>query len=476
MNKKIYTILTMLVASIIILSVAVVSVVAENVAVSDAVITCAEEMRNEYHETIDDSEDEISPEYLTNNYESNLTYNNILEYMEANDNELRSHFSGAYVNADGYLVVALCCDTGNCISEIECNLAESEVIFEEGVGSYYYGNKKLDSVNEQIASLQESINNDEEVPETVRFLMQSMPRTIYNTDDNTISVVFNVDAEVEETVIKYEQAANETGDESVCVTLSDSEEQSLNLYNDLVNAFKENVNTSEDILYTVCTGYEQAEDQSVSWRPGRYIFVYTNPSAGSGSSISTGYRAKYSYKNNTYYGFVTCGHGTNVGNSVYISTNIASANKLGVILNKSYGNRIDVSFIKMTNSNYTNGQAVYYTSSQAGVTRQGIVLDGTQTTAALNSCIYKSGSTTYLTYGYVSSNTYSGYINNTYFYNLMLADRSMGAGGDSGAVTYVKNGSTVYGKAVGILKGKAGNNTVFVKASNITADFNATAY
>lgn len=461
---------------VMIFSVSVIPVYAQDFSSSNDVVTCAEEMRTEYHETIDNFSKKISQEYLINNYEANITYNRILDSIESNDNELRSHFSGAYVNDDGYLVIALCCDTGNCSREIENSLTESKVIFEDGIGSYYYGQKELEAVNEKIASIQESIKNKEDVTSNIQNLMQSKPRTIYNEKNNTTSVVFNVNPEVEKAVLKNEKLTNNANAEMARKELSNSERQAINQYKDLIDVFKKNVNCSDDISYTVCTGYEEGEDQAEAWRPGRYLFVYTNPSAGTGSQISTGYRAKYTYNKKTYYGFVTCGHGTSVGNAVYISNNVSSANKLGTILNRSYGNRVDVSFIKMTNSNYTNGQAIYYTSSQAGVTRQGTVLDGTQTTPALNACIYKSGSATYLTYGYVSSNTCSGYWNDTYFYNLIQADRSMSNSGDSGAVTYIINGATIYGKAVGILKGKSGSNSVFVKASNIQADFNAVAY
>ena len=51
--------------------------------------------------------EEIDQEYLTNNYEANITYNKILSSIETNDTELRSHFSGAYVNDDGYLVAQI---------------------------------------------------------------------------------------------------------------------------------------------------------------------------------------------------------------------------------------------------------------------------------------------------------------------------------------------------------------------------------
>lgn len=207
-----------------------------------------------------------------------------------------------------------------------------------------------------------------------------------------------------------------------------------------------------------------------------YVCLYKSQ-PGTGAIISSGYRAKYTYGGIDYYGFVTAAHGTSIGASVYRSTSDTStSSKIGVILDKKYGGKVDVSFVRMTNSNYTNGQAIYYTSSTNASTRPGTVLDGTQTTVALNTLFYKSGSTTYLTYGRVSSNTYCGYWNGVYFSDLMQADCNMSASGDSGAVTYIVNGATIYGKAISILKGKANGLTVFIKAKNIRDEFGATAY
>lgn len=202
--------------------------------------------------------EEIDQEYLTNNYEANITYNRLLNSIETNDTELRSHFSGAYVNDDGYLVVALCCDTEKCKKEIKDNLAESKVIFEAGVGSYYYGQKQLEEVNESIASMQESITNKE----SVQTLMQSKPRTVYNTKDNTTSVVFNVDAEVEKAVLKSERLTSGANAQTMRAELTASELQAVKQYKELIGAFEENVSCSDGISYTVCSGYEQTVDQS----------------------------------------------------------------------------------------------------------------------------------------------------------------------------------------------------------------------
>lgn len=262
MKKRVNKLSSLLIALAMILSLGITSACAEESSLSGNVAACAEEMRAEYNEAISMADEEIDQEYLTNNYEANITYNKILSSIETNDTELRSHFSGAYVNDDGYLVVALCCDTEKCKREIEDNLAQSRVIFEAGVGSYYYGQKQLEEVNESIASMQESITNGESVSASVQTLMQSKPRTVYNTKDNTISIVFNVDAEVEKAVLKSERLTSGANAQIMRAGLTASELQAVKQYEELIGDFKDNVNCSDGISYTVCSGYEQIEDQT----------------------------------------------------------------------------------------------------------------------------------------------------------------------------------------------------------------------
>lgn len=246
MKKRVNKLSSLLIALAMIVLLSIIPTYAEAPSLSDNA-ACAEE---------------IDQEYLTNNYEANITYNKILSSIETNDTELRSHFSGAYVNDDGYLVVALCCDTEKCMREIEDNLAGSRVIFEAGVGSYYYGQKQLEEINESIASMQESITNKESVSASVQTLMQSKPRTVYNTKDNTTSVVFNVDAEVEKAVLKSERLTSGADEQIMRAELTASELQAVKQYKELIGAFEENVSCSDGISYTVCSGYEQTVDQS----------------------------------------------------------------------------------------------------------------------------------------------------------------------------------------------------------------------
>lgn len=263
MKKKLCKLSALFVAFAMLFSVCVIPAHAGDLA-SDDTIACAEELKKEYHEAIDKFDIEINQEYHANSYEANMTFNRILESIESNDSELRSHYSGSYINDDGCLVVALCCDTRNCKKEIEDNLSCSEVLFEEGIGSYYYGQKNLDAINKQIALLSKRVKSDKAVSAEVRSLMQSLPRTSYNTENNTTSIIFNVSEDVEKTVIKSENLTNHADMEKAPMKLSDSELEALKQYHDLIASFNEYVNCPDEISYTVCSDYQPIEDQTES--------------------------------------------------------------------------------------------------------------------------------------------------------------------------------------------------------------------
>ncbi len=101
--------------------------------------------------------DPDSQEYLTRNYAASVFYNTILEYVESNTDELREHFSGAYDNDDGDLVVLLSCPSDRCRNFILKDLACENVLFEEGNGSYYHTKEKLDTINAGIGNLQDRV-------------------------------------------------------------------------------------------------------------------------------------------------------------------------------------------------------------------------------------------------------------------------------------------------------------------------------
>lgn len=435
------------------------------------IVDCAEQLKSDFYKSLSENIVEVKDNTLEKNYQATLAYDTIINYIDENENDLRMHFSGAQITTDGSLEVSLSCADCQCIDTIVEILDFDDVVFVSGVGSYYYGQQQLEEINERIAYLQNTASKSVNVDKNVSSLMSTYPRTRYNCEDNTVSIIFNVSSEVE-------LAVNQVLDSNMNTSKSNLNNTNslLTQYYDIIDDFEMLVVDSSSIKYEVCSNYEQAVDDAEAWRPGREIFVYTNPTAGSGSLLSTGYRAQYTYNGTTYYGFVTAGHGTEVGRSVYLNTSISSTNKIGVILNRAYGGTLDVSFINMTNSNFTNSNVIYYTSSQSGVTRPGTILDGTQTTVALNSNVYKSGRTTYLTSGYITELDTSYYINGVYFYDLFRAGTEMNGSGDSGAVSYIVGTGAVSGKAVGIIKGRYESRSVFVRASNIRDAFGASAY
>ncbi len=262
-KNKLHNILSFFGVLLVVLTLCTISVSADTISSSENIKACADAIKDEYYNAISQSDEEISQEYLKNNYEANITYNNIIDYIKANNDELRDHFSGAFVNDEGYLVIALCCDSENCERKIKNDLSCSEVLFEEGSGSYYYGQEELNSINEAIASLQEEyINND--ATEDVQTLMASMPRTVYNTDENTTSVVFNVDENTEKAVLKYEETNDISNIRAESTKLSSAELDEVDEYNNLISIFRDNINSSDDISYTVCSDYEQGEEESTA--------------------------------------------------------------------------------------------------------------------------------------------------------------------------------------------------------------------
>ena len=421
-----------------------------------------------------------SPEYLTRNYAATIYYNTILEYIDSHADELREHFSGAYGNDDGDLVVLLSCPSDRCRNFILNDLACETVLFEEGNGSYYHTKAKLDTINAGIGDLQDRVRTGVETDPDILALMSAYPRTVYDDLNNTISVEFYVSPTMEQAVEKANAAVDSQMAKSN-VFFTNEEANALDIYESYIQCLESEVDGLDDIPYTVNSDAPPIiEEEATEWRPGRSLFVLNSLLSNgnfSGSICSTGYRAMYRRNDRTYYGFVTCGHGTAIGKSVYVSSNDLSAgNRIGIILDRKYGDTVDASFINITSTGFTSSNAVYYTSPRPDITRPGTILDGTQAIVYKNNKIYKSGQTTYLTTGRVFQPSISGYFNSVYFTDMIQADVAMTDSGDSGAVTYVCDGETIYGKAVGIVKGRINNLSVFIKANNISSNFGPVAY
>lgn len=210
-------------------------------------------------EAIDLDETRDNSEPLNKNYESNIAYNAILKHIDAHDDELRDHFSGAYINDDGFLVVMLSCDTDSCkdyiVAELECD----DVVFEVGTGSYYEGQRELDFINESIAALQAKIANGENVSDDAASLMRLQPRTSYNYDSNTVSVIFNMSEAVENAFMKSKGL--EAGSTN---QLSETEITALDEYYNAIRLFKSEISDSDTIEYAVCSDYEQIVEDTAA--------------------------------------------------------------------------------------------------------------------------------------------------------------------------------------------------------------------
>ncbi len=426
--------------------------------------------------------DPDSQEYLTRNYAASVFYNTILEYVESNTDELREHFSGAYDNDDGDLVVLLSCPSDRCRNFILKDLACENVLFEEGNGSYYHTKEKLDTINAGIGNLQDRVRNGMDTDVDTVALMSAYPRTVYDDLNNTISVEFYVSPTMEQAVEKANAAADPQMAKSNTF-FTEEEANALDIYEDYIQCLESKVEGLEDVQYTVNSDTPPIiEEEAIEWRPGRSLFVLDHvlsDGTAKGSLCSTGYRAMYRRNERTYYGFVTCGHGTAIGKSVYAISDdlsLSEGNRIGIILDRKYGDTVGASFVNIITTKYTNSNTVYYSSSKPEIATPGIILDGTQASIRKNTKIYKAGRTTYLTGGRVFQTSMSGYYNEIYFTDMIQADVAMTMSGDSGGVTYICDGTTSYGKAVGIVKGKHDGLSVFIKASNISNNFGPFTY
>ena len=400
--------------------------------------------------------------YLQNSEKANASYNRIIGYVNNNDDVLRKGFAGAYMNDDGNLVVLLSGEEAECRDIITEKLACEGIVFAKGDGNYYHTMNTLDELNEYIAKMQEDVVNNRANSEVLQ-LMRMYPRAQYKDNLNTIQILLCV----EEEILVYARGEKLPASEDLKEQLAKYQESVLFLER-LVKYDKDMVR----IEIIPDAGYQPGTDLTEAWRPGRSMFV-VEYGASIGAACSTGYRVNYTFQGANKYGFITSAHGNDIGYLACVS-NSGPLIVLGTVVDRTYVGRLDVAFIEFTNSNYTNGQAIYYTNSIGG-TSSGDVLDGTLTVVPAGQLIYKSGASSYLSSGYVESTSASGYFDNVYFFGLIQADRSMAIAGDSGGVTYTTYG-TNNAKAAGIVKGVSNSKTVFVKADRIQYLFYAEPY
>lgn len=212
---------------------------------------------------------------------------------------------------------------------------------------------------------------------------------------------------------------------------------------------------------------EKIYEESFAMQGGRAIYIITNGRIGRGS---LGFRAKSTTSNETQYGFVTAGHvGKSVGLKIYADSSCTK--QIGVVRKRKYSGSVDAAFVEVTDSACAIGNKVLYSDSAGKM--EGVTLNTDVSNPVRNQTVYKSGSSTFLTSGKVTSTSFDSYVGDTYFTNLAKADYKSESG-DSGGTIYepfdaMKSPYTT----VGIHKASRG---VFVKAKNIMESLGITRY
>ncbi len=129
----------------------------------------------------------------------------------------------------------------------------------------------MDAVNAGIAQLQTQVSSGAVADADAAALMDAYPRTVFDEENNTVSVVFKVSPDVENAVAKTNAISHNRGAAPV---LSEKEETALTIYNGYIQNFKAYVGDWEAVVYDASA--EDAQiimDEATEWRPGRSIFV-----------------------------------------------------------------------------------------------------------------------------------------------------------------------------------------------------------
>lgn len=220
------------------------------------------------------------------------------------------------------------------------------------------------------------------------------------------------------------------------------------LSDEAINNFKENVCDSDAIVFEQGNGPAQLE---------------VNVNAGSSISTdsataSVGYRVK---RNGTV-GFVTAGHFTSAGNTVYCNgTSFAKCD-----VSQQSGN-VDGAFCSISNSNYS------LTNTLAGTSN---TLSTKISEPGVGTVINKIGQTTGHTSGKVTSTDVTiTFSSGKTISNLTAADYSS-APGDSGCVVYSYVSSSNTRLTLGIHTGSNGTTRYYTKANQINAALGTSRY
>lgn len=212
----------------------------------------------------------------------------------------------------------------------------------------------------------------------------------------------------------------------------------------------------------------RVEGQVTKIKLGQRVWIDNDPGSGYLSGLSVGIKAYYiNSKGDKVHGFITAGHGTKkVGNYVYIRNNV-SDKAIGKVAKRKRSGKVDASFVKVTNSNYSASRIVYYSNSKGGTTG-GVTISKKLYTylydGAVGTTVYKAGASTFLTKGKLVSDSATAFYKDVTLKDLYLMDYKS-APGDSGGVVYFKDEDGY--QYLGIHQGSAGTTKYVVKWQNI---------
>ena len=348
---------------------------------------------------LDEDETNSKNEMVISDEEANAleNYEELEEAIEENQ-ELESHYSGAYINNNDELVVVLEKDCGEeIVEDVEKIDDDIEIKYAQ------YTLEELEHAKEDLTKVME---NKKELFDFVN--------AIYIDEMNNCIVIDIID-------------------------ISDEKIEFIKKY------------ISRDV-HIAFNGVEKSDivsGEATALKGGQAIYVRNGGSVGRGS---IGFRAKTS--DGKYYGFVTAGHvGKYLGQKVYADK--ACKKLIGTVIRRQQSGSVDAAFVRITNSNYTMSNGIYY---------KNVNLNSSVANPVQGATVYKSGSSTGWTSGKVKYTNCNVKIDNRSFTNLAKADYASKSG-DSGGTVYepfyaLKSPYT----AVGIHVASGG---VFVKSNNI---------
>ena len=346
----------------------------------------------------------------------------------------------------------------NTYGEIKTSISKSQDLNDLYAGSFFDGENlivQFTQITNQVNSFSQGINGDVVIA-TANFSLKYLT--------NCYESLGNIVDKIKSSGISSFYVDEKRN--AVVITM-------LECKDDVISTIKQNATNADCIVFESCEKPIRTDVEG--WRPGRGIYIYTV--RGSSLILIGGYSTGYMASKGSNPGFVTSAHGNNYGDLVFYSgltqpSEIATK-YVGQITARELSQYVDAAFVQLDTSKYEQSNLVYWTSSQAGVTRPGTIMDAevvSVSSITTSTWIYKSGMTTYLTIGEMISPSVSIRFDDIGLTISGLIKTNITADhGDSGAISYVIRGANYRGKTLGIVEGGDGTYTYLVPATTINS-------